>query len=83
MPSLREQRLQEQVAEIGPQLAKAREIAEKAESENRAMTDAEQKIYDEGVSKAREVADAMKQYRHDQEVFAFAKDPSPTTSLVA
>ena len=38
MPSLREQRLQEQVAEIGPQLAKAREIAEKAESENRAMT---------------------------------------------
>ena len=76
MPSLREQRLQEQVAEIGPQLAKAREIAEKAESENRAMTDAEQKIYDEGVSNARDVADAVKQYRHDQEVFAFAKDLS-------
>jgi hypothetical protein len=28
----------EQVAEIGPQLAKAREIAEKAEAENRALT---------------------------------------------
>ena len=83
MPSCREQRLQERVAEIRPGLQKAREIAELAESENRVMTDAEQKMYDEGVSKAREVADAMKQYRHDQEVFAFAKDPSPTTSLVA
>ena len=38
MTSFREERLQEQVAEIRPQLAKAREIAEKAESENRAMT---------------------------------------------
>ena len=35
MPSLREERLQEQVAEIRPQLAKAREIAETAESEHR------------------------------------------------
>ena len=40
------------------------------------MTDAEQKIYDEGVSKARDVADAMKQYRHDQSVFAFARELS-------
>ena len=40
------------------------------------MTDAEQKIYDEGVAKARSVADAMKQHRHDQEVFAVAKDLS-------
>ena len=40
------------------------------------MTAEEQKIYDEGVSKARSVADAMKQHRHDQEVFAFAKDLS-------
>ena len=36
MTSFREERLQEQVAEIRPQLAKACEIAEKAESENRA-----------------------------------------------
>ena len=38
MPSLREERLQERVAQIRPQLVKAREIAEKAEAENRAMT---------------------------------------------
>ena len=31
-----------------------------AESENREMTAEEQKIYDEGVSKARSVADAVK-----------------------
>ncbi len=76
MPSFREQRLQERVAEIRPGLQKAREIAELAESEHREMTAEEQKIYDEGVSKARDVADAMKQYRHDQSVFAFAKDLS-------
>ena len=38
MTSMREERLQERVAEIRPQLAKAREIAEKAETENREMT---------------------------------------------
>ena len=47
-----------------------------AESERRAMTPEEQKIYDEGVSKARSVADAMKQYRHDQSVFAVARELS-------
>ena len=68
MPSMREERLQERVAEVRPGLQKAREIAELAESENRAMTADEQKIYDEGVAKARDVADAVKQHRHDQEV---------------
>ena len=52
--SFREDRLKERVEEVRPGLEKAREIAELAESENRAMTDEEQKIYDEGVSKARE-----------------------------
>ena len=35
MTSMREERLQERVAEIRPRLAKAREIAEKAEAEKR------------------------------------------------
>jgi len=74
--SFREDRLKERVAEVRPGLQKAREVAELAESEHREMTDAEQKIYDEGVAKARSVADAMKQHRHDQEVFAVAKDLS-------
>ena len=81
MPSFREQRLQERVAEIRPGLQKAREIAELAESEHREMTAEEQKIYDEGVSKARSVADAMKQHRHDQSVFAFARELSDTSSV--
>ena len=51
MTSFREERLQEQVAEIRPQLAKACEIAEKAESENRAMTAEGQKTYDEMMAK--------------------------------
>ena len=38
------------------------------------MTDTEQKTYDEILAKAREVADAVKAHRHDQEVWAFAKE---------
>ena len=53
MPSLREERLQEQVAEIRPQLSKAREIAEKAESEHREMSAEEQKTFDEIMAKGR------------------------------
>ena len=45
MPSLREQRLAERIEEIRPGLQKAREIAELADSENRAMTPEEQKIW--------------------------------------
>ena len=74
--SFREERLKERIAEVRPGLQKAREIAELAESEGRDMTPDEQKTYDEGVSRARSVADAVKQHRHDQEVFAFAKDLS-------
>ncbi len=40
------------------------------------MTAEEQKTYDEAVSKAREVADAVKQHRHDESVFAFAPELS-------
>ena len=61
---------------IRPQLAKAREIAEKAEAENRTMTPEEQTTYEEIMAKGREVADAVKAYRHDLEVFAFARELS-------
>ena len=81
MPSLREERLQERVAEIRPQLAKAREIAETADTEGRAMTIEEQKSYDEIMAKGREVADALKAHRHDQEVFAFARELSDEVGL--
>ena len=74
MPSLREERLQERVNEIRPQLAKAREIAELADAEHREMTPEEQKSFDEIMAKGRAVADALKAHRHDQEVFAFAKE---------
>ncbi len=40
------------------------------------MTAEEQKTYDEIMTEGRSVADAMKQYRHDQEVFAIARDLS-------
>jgi HK97 family phage major capsid protein len=81
MPSLREERLQEQVAEIRPQLAKAREITEKADAEKREMTAVEQKTFDEIMAKGREVSDAVKAHRHDQEVFAFAKELSDEVGL--
>ena len=68
--------LHEQVAEIRPQLAKAREIAEKAEAEHREMTAEEQKTFDEIMAKGRQVSDAVKAHRHDQEVLAFAKELS-------
>jgi hypothetical protein len=35
-----------------------------------------QKTYDEIMAKGRSVADAVKQHRHDQEVFAFARELS-------
>jgi hypothetical protein len=55
-------------------LAKARELAELADRENRAMTAEEQKAYDEIMAKGREVSDAVKAHCHDQEVCAFAKE---------
>ena len=76
MTSMREERLQERVNEVRPKLAKAREIAELAESENREMTAEEQKTYSEIMTEGRSVADAVKTHRHDQEVFAFVKDLS-------
>ena len=53
MTSMREERLQERVDEIRPKLAKAREIAEKAEAENRRMTAEEEKTYSEIMAKGR------------------------------
>ena len=74
MPSMREERLQERVREIRPELSKARELVEKAASENRELTAEEQKAYDEIMAKGRGVADAVKQHRHDEEVYAFARE---------
>jgi hypothetical protein len=64
------------IAQIRPQLAKARHFAEKAEAENRAMTAEEQKAYDEIMAEGREVSDAVKAHCHDHEVFAFARELS-------
>ena len=43
MLSLREERLKERIEAVRPKIAKARELAELAESENRAFTAEEQK----------------------------------------
>ncbi|MET0997051.1 MAG: hypothetical protein ABWY20_24620 [Mycobacterium sp.] len=40
------------------------------------MTAEEQKTYDQIMAKGRDVADAVKAHRHDQEVFAFARELS-------
>ena len=74
MRSLRQARLEERVAEIRPQLQKARELAEKADAEHREMTEAEQKEYDEIMAKGRAVSEAVRQHRHDESVWAFAKE---------
>ncbi len=60
-------------------MKRAREVAEKAEAENRAMTPEEQTTYDEIVAKARDAADAVKAHRHDQEVFRVSHGNCPTT----
>ncbi len=65
MTSMREERLQERVAEIRPQLAKAREIVEIAEAEARGMTPDEQKDYDAIMARAGDVADGMKRVRDE------------------
>ena len=71
---MREERLQERVREIRPELSKARELVEKAASESRELTAEEQKVYDEIMAEGRSVADAVKQHRHDEEVYAFARE---------
>ena len=58
---------------VRPKIAKAREIAELAESENRAMSAEEQKEFDEIMTEGREVADEMKQRDHDNFVWDFAR----------
>jgi hypothetical protein len=57
--------LKERADAIRPELAKAREVAEKAESENRDMTAEEKAIYDPVVKSAREIADGMKKVRDE------------------
>jgi len=43
---------------------------------NSTKTAEEQKTYDEIIAKGRSVADAVKQHRHDQEVFGFTRELS-------
>ena len=71
---MREERLQERVAQIRPKLGKGRQLAELAESENREFTAEEKATYDSIMTEGRDVADAVKAHRHDQEVWAFAKE---------
>jgi HK97 family phage major capsid protein len=81
MTSLREQALEERRQAIAPELAKARQIAEKAEAEHRDMTADERAVYDPIMAKGREVADAVAKYRHDQSVFQFARELSAEVGL--
>jgi HK97 family phage major capsid protein len=74
MTTLREQALEERRKDVLPRLREARQLAEKAESENRALTDAEQKVYDDAVRDAKSLSDAFEKQRHDTAVFAFAKE---------
>ena len=83
MRSLREERLAGASGRDLPQLAKAREIAETAEAENRAMTVEEQRTYDEILKKGREVADAMKASIATIRRCSRSRANSPTTSAVA
>lgn len=76
MTSLREERLEERRREIAPELVKARRIAEKAEAEHRDMTPEEREVYDPIMVKGREVADALAAHRHDQDVWAVARELS-------
>src|SRR5258705_12420590 len=80
MTSMREERWAERVAEIRPQLAKARELAEKADSEHREMTAEEKADYDEIMTKGRAVADAVAAHRHDQSVWEFARELSDSVT---
>ena len=71
--SFRDEALKERIEQVRPKIAKARELAELAESENREMTAEEQKTFDEIMAEGRSVADAVKQKRHDDFVWNFAR----------
>ena len=79
MPSLREERLQEQVSEIRPQLSKAREIAEKADAEGRPMSAEEQKTFDEIMTRSPMRGSSITTIRRS----SGSRGNSPTTSSAA
>ena len=58
---------------LQPDLDRASEIAAKADAENRAMTPEEKAIFDPIIANAKEINNALKQIRVDEEVMAEAK----------
>ena len=76
MPSLREERLQERIEKVRPKSGQGQGACREGRVREAGMTPEEQAEYDQIMTEGRSVADAMKQYRHDQEVFAFAKELS-------
>lgn len=72
--TFRQEALEERRKEVLPRLREARQLAEKCETEGRALTDAEQKSYDDAVRDAKSLSDAFEKQRHDAAVFAFAKE---------
>ena len=69
----RREALREKARELQPDLDRAREIAEKADTENRAMTPEEKAIFDPIIANAKDINNALKQIRVDEEFFAEAK----------
>ncbi len=69
----RRETLREKARELQPDLDPASEIAAKADAENRAMTPEETAIFDPIITKAKDINNALKQIRADEDVFAEAK----------
>ena len=72
--TFRQDALEERRKEFLPELAKARQLADTAEAENREMTDAEKAIFDPIIAKGKKLSDDFAKLRHDNSVIAFAKD---------
>ncbi len=69
----RREALRERARALQPDLDRASEIAAKADAENRAMTPEEKAIFDPIIANAKEINNALKQIRVDEEVMAEAK----------
>jgi HK97 family phage major capsid protein len=72
--SFRKDALEERRQEFLPELAKAREIAEKAEAENRDLTDDEKAIYDPIIAKGKQLSADFEKLRSDESVKAWANN---------
>ena len=74
--SFREDALKERIEAVRPKIAKAREIAELAETEHREMTAEEKKSFDEFMAEGQKCRRRDEAKRHDDSVLAFAKELS-------